>query len=186
MPPPIVISTVQAAILSAISNVFGQMIAQYKNNVALSIDPVPVLHFILLRFLNGPPQFLWQQTLEFYFPSKTRGHAKITATKRKGSAEPAGELRTDWGNTFKKYLLDQTIGNVLNSFMYIVIMASLQTRSADQVWEMTVRGMAPMMRARMKFWPIAAFVSFALVSPARRVLFNNLVGMTWGIILSLM
>jgi hypothetical protein len=36
-----------------------------------------------------------------------------------------------------------------------------------------------MMRARMKFWPIAAFVSFALVSPARRVLFNNLVGMTW-------
>ena len=76
-------------------------------------------------------------------------------------------------------MLDQSFGNVVQAFVYLAIMASLQSETTDQAWNTTMNALLPMTKARLRFWPIAALVSFTIVPPNKRVLFNNMVGMTW-------
>jgi len=90
-----------------------------------------------------------------------------------------GRMRTNWTNTFKKFALDQSFGNFVQAFVYLAIMTSLQSKTTEQAWNTTIEALLPMTKARLQFWPIAALVSFAIVPPSKRVLFNNLVGMTW-------
>jgi len=58
-------------------------------------------------------------------------------------------------------------------------MASLSGSSFEQVIDAVRVGLKPMVEARLSFWPVAAVISFTIIPPAKRVLFNNLVGMTW-------
>jgi len=88
-------------------------------------------------------------------------------------------MRTNWTNTFKKFALDQSFGNVVQAFVYLAIMASLQSETTEKAWNTTMNALVPMTKARLQFWPIAALVSFTIVPPSKRLLFNNLVGMTW-------
>lgn len=83
----------------------------------------------------------------------------------------------------KKFLLDQTFGNVAQAFLFIAIMTSLRGGSFDEVVESVRQGLRRMVHARMGFWPAAAMISFTVIPPQQRVLFNNVVGMTWVSIL---
>ena len=58
-------------------------------------------------------------------------------------------------------------------------MTTLQGESPDEVWEAVSDGLMPMMIARLRFWPLAALISFTVVPPRKRMFFNNLVGVVW-------
>jgi len=63
--------------------------------------------------------------------------------------------------------------------VFIAVMASLKGASFDAVVEALKSGLRPMVEARMSFWPVAALISFTVIPPKHRVMYNNLLGMTW-------
>lgn len=124
MPSPIVQATIQAALLSAASNIFAQVITSYQEDVRpppvhplrlraarrnadthtqtpFSLHLVPIVQFILLSLLNTPINFLWQEWLEQRFPGSTAPPARaesgppLAATGERGAH--AREKRDDAG-----------------------------------------------------------------------------------------
>jgi hypothetical protein len=89
---PIVKATIQAAVLSAISNILAQLISCYRAGVSLqayiwlssllpdwtdveqhgySLDTGPLVTFVAFSLLSCPPNYLWQSWMESTFPSYT-------------------------------------------------------------------------------------------------------------------
>lgn len=100
-------------------------------------------------------------------------------------------------NVLIKFLLDQTIGAVVNTLLFIAYMSYINYVSAKaqgqpgagSAWEMVKHECEnktwPMMKDGYKFWPIISLVSFLWVPVERRVVFGCSVGVIWGIYLSL-
>ncbi|KAI7117867.1 hypothetical protein KC352_g33704, partial [Hortaea werneckii] len=72
---PVLRATVQAGILSALSNIIGQLITCYKSHVPYTINPTELFQFTLFSVLACPPNFLWQSWLEGSFPGYTEALA---------------------------------------------------------------------------------------------------------------
>ncbi|KAK4569534.1 hypothetical protein LTR86_003297 [Recurvomyces mirabilis] len=83
MDSPIVKASLQAALLSGISNILAQAITVYRSNPHLqtttqaptllqtflsSFNPTALFHFALFSLLACPPNYLWQSWLEGQFP----------------------------------------------------------------------------------------------------------------------
>lgn len=202
--PPIVKSTVQAAVLSATSNIMAQALTAYRTGVstvissgahllpplcrfycfmspssrlslreanipirsqkAFSLNPIPLFHFTLFTLLNTPPNVLWQDFLESRFPGYTlqprtvktssaqstmpTSDSSLTkeqkdlnekvdkddqgegAVKEKKLTEWTEEIRLerrlDKKNTAVKFTLDQTLGALINTVVYLAAMQGLR------------------------------------------------------------
>ncbi|KAI9675286.1 MAG: hypothetical protein M1817_001188 [Caeruleum heppii] len=157
MPSALVNTTVQAAVLSATSNILAQAITAYRENVRappspasygrqsnlahmsqkpLSIDVIPIFHFVLFTILNCPPNVLWQEFLEHTFPGKTtppmNPNEKAAANgKSSGPREPTLNI----ANTAKKFALDQTLGAAVNTILFIAVMAGLRGSSGPEIMD---------------------------------------------------
>ncbi|KAG9615961.1 MFS general substrate transporter, partial [Aureobasidium melanogenum] len=68
---PIVKATIQAAILSAISNTLAQLISCHRAGHGYSLDTGPLVTFVTFSLLSCPPNYLWQSWLESTFPGYT-------------------------------------------------------------------------------------------------------------------
>ncbi|KAI6907598.1 hypothetical protein KC318_g4790 [Hortaea werneckii] len=68
---PVLRATLQAGILSALSNIIGQLITCHKSHVPYTINPTELFQFTLFSVLACPPNFLWQSWLEGQFPGYT-------------------------------------------------------------------------------------------------------------------
>ncbi|GAB1742951.1 hypothetical protein NU219Hw_g8652t2 [Hortaea werneckii] len=87
---PVLRATIQAGVLSALSNIIGQLITCHKSHVSLprpltaplahcanpeqvpyTINPTELFQFTLFSVLACPPNFLWQSWLEGQFPGYT-------------------------------------------------------------------------------------------------------------------
>ncbi|KAI1473647.1 hypothetical protein F4774DRAFT_30815 [Daldinia eschscholtzii] len=133
---PIITATIQSAILAAISNLLAQGLTAYQNEVPLIIDWVPVFQFILYSLLNVPPNFLWQEFLEESFPgyhiiptSVAVASAAANDEKALEKEEEEGNLverKLHVGNTIIKMILDQTVGAVVNTFLFSLFIHSIQ------------------------------------------------------------
>jgi hypothetical protein len=94
-------------------------------------------------------------------------------------------------NVLIKFLLDQTIGAVVNTLMFLAYMAYVNSQGKPGVNAMDVvtRDCAdklwPMIKDGYKFWPAISLISFLWVPVDKRVVFGCSVGVVWGIYLSL-
>ncbi|PIB01194.1 hypothetical protein CB0940_00894 [Cercospora beticola] len=96
MPSAIVTSTIQAGLLSAVSNILAQVLTAWRTQSPISINVVELLQFVVFSMLACPPNCLWQAWLEARFPAypgqadhpttttpsdeKSRGHSTGTHT----------------------------------------------------------------------------------------------------------
>ncbi|KAI1211812.1 uncharacterized protein F4807DRAFT_377630 [Annulohypoxylon truncatum] len=134
--PPIVTATIQSAILAATSNLLAQSLTAYQNETALIIDWVPVFQFVLYAFINVPPNFLWQESLESAFPAYHMSPTSTAVTSAAANDEKALEQEAKEGklvesklniaNTAVKMILDQTVGAVANTFLFSLFIHSIQ------------------------------------------------------------
>lgn len=99
--------------------------------------------------------------------------------------------RTSKRNVLIKFLLDQSIGAVLNNLMFLVYIAyvnnsdglnqasfsTVQAEVSERFWPMCLDG--------YKFWPLVSLASFLWVPVDKRVVFGCSAGVLWGIYLSL-
>lgn len=119
MPSPLVTATLQAAGLSALSNVLAQCLRSYRNNEPLRLNAIQLLQFVGFTFLTCPPNFLWQRYLEETFPGKTVHYDGTTSL--------------DKGNTAKKFFIDQTLGAVVNTVIFVGTFAAFKGKDRTAI-----------------------------------------------------
>ncbi|KAK3335430.1 hypothetical protein B0T19DRAFT_8030 [Cercophora scortea] len=139
---PIVVASLQAGVISAISNILAQGLAARKSNTPLEIDWVPVFQFVLFAFISTPPNFVWQDFLESTFPASHPAptNAAILSASRSNETELDNEAlsntlvepRLNKRNTLIKTLLDQTIGTAVNTLLFSVFIHSVQAAMAHR------------------------------------------------------
>lgn len=115
---------------------------------------------------------------------RNRNEKRATPT----SPDPTSGPRKQFSilNTLIKFLLDQSIGAAVNTVMFIMGIAMLRGQSWQYGWEETKTGFWPLVFAGQKLWPLVSIVSLTLVPVERRMVFGSIVGVGWGIFLSLM
>lgn len=100
------------------------------------------LRFVILAFITTPPNYKWQQLLERHFPAYdkqtqvslplTRRDAKERDEDNEVETEPKRKLSIR--NTLAKWFIDcMTIGALLNTVAWIVLVSLLKGQSRQQV-----------------------------------------------------
>ncbi|KAL2354551.1 hypothetical protein BJ546DRAFT_1026466 [Cryomyces antarcticus] len=193
MDSPIVKATVQSAVLSATSNVLAQIFTAYREHKPFSLDPTPILQFVLFSLLTCPPNFLWQQWLEDSFPGYT--HASEPGTTKSIAEHPAvkdinekahAQKKLNVRNTAIKFALDQTVGAVVNTLLFIIGIGALRGNNGSQIMAAIRRDALPLQLAGLRLWPLVSLISFTVIPVESRTVFGSIVGVGWGVFLSLM
>jgi len=172
MPSPLVNATVQAGCLSALSNVLAQGLTAYRSGKPFVLDIIPITHFVLFAFLSTPPNFLWQEYLEEQFPGQ--------------KTEANGQKKLDKMNTTKKFVLDQTLGAAVNTLLFIAVIGAFKGKDSNTIARDCQNDFWPMVQAGLTLWPLVSLLNFTVVPVHRRVIVGSVVGLFWGIYLSLM
>ncbi|KAF2717459.1 hypothetical protein K431DRAFT_334029 [Polychaeton citri CBS 116435] len=231
MDSPIVKATLQAAALSALSNILGQLIACYRskvqkqsisNNLSELTCSSILFHFVLFAAFSCPPNFIWQAWLETQYPGSTprlekgkeadlscsgdeaarkaSGSQKISVTSKSSliprstdekGQNPAcafgqdGRMKLNVKNTAVKFALDQSLGAAVNTIMFIAGMGLIAGEPLQQIQNEVYEGFLPLMLAGGKLWPLVSVISFTLIPVEHRMVFGSMIGVGWGIFLSL-
>src|SRR5690606_31377090 len=88
----------------------------------------PILQFVLYALISTPPNFIWQETLEEWFP----GQVPVTESKKKTDEKKPVERRLSKSNTLKKFVTDQLIGAPLNTIAFLICMRGFSVKGGNQ------------------------------------------------------
>ncbi|KAK4453342.1 hypothetical protein QBC34DRAFT_203066 [Podospora aff. communis PSN243] len=211
--PPIVVATLQSAIIGAFSNLLAQVITTQTSKTPLQISYPPILQFFLFALLSTPPNFLWQEFLETTFPAYhiSPTSAAVASASASNEAELDEEAKTgrlvepklNKGNTAIKTLLDQTLGAAVNTMLFSLFMHGIrmamegggagpwgEIRMERVDWGV-VMGRArgefwAILKAGWTFWPWVSLVNFCFLERVEsRNLVGSLAGLGWGVYMSL-
>ena len=117
---------------------------------------------------------------------RSRDEKKATLTSESAPSPQKAKKQLSIRNTIIKFLLDQSIGAAVNTIMFIMGIAMLRGYSLQYGWEETKTGFWPLTVAGQKLWPMVSIISLTLVPVEQRMVFGSIVGVGWGIFLSLM
>ncbi|KAF1916984.1 hypothetical protein BDU57DRAFT_251839 [Ampelomyces quisqualis] len=181
--------TLQGVVLSMTSNVLAQAISSYKDSTPFALNFAPVVKFAIFSIISNPPNIIWQTFLEDRFPTSV---TKATA-KSRNEKKPVATVQTETSkiNVMIKFLLDQTVGALVNTLMFLAYMAYFNASQQDgqDTWSTIAKDCSnktwPMMKDGYKFWPAVSLISFVWIPVDKRVVFGCSVGVIWGIYLSL-
>jgi hypothetical protein len=101
-------------------------------------------------------------------------------------------MQTSKTNVLIKFLLDQTIGALVNTLMFLAYMGYINAaqQGKPDAWgavaQECINKTWPMIKDGYKFWPAVSLISFVWIPVDKRVVFGCSVGVVWGIYLSLM
>jgi len=88
-------------------------------------------------------------------------------------------------NTAIKFSLDQTLGAAANTVLFLAGIALLRGQSWAFIQSQVSEQFWPMIFAGQKLWPAVSVLSFTVVPFEYRTLFGSIVGLFWGVYLSL-
>lgn len=192
MTAAIVEATIQGTILSIISNILAQTIQSYRTNAPFTLNLQPIITFALYSILNTPPNFLWQELLEGWFPSRPKTGAAQGKSEKPSVEGTKPELqKLSKTNTAKKFVVDQLVSGPLNTIAFLAFMKSFSAPggpasvNVSDVWRETRQDFWSLHLASLKLWPAVALLSFTLIPVQRRVVFGSIVALGWNIYLGL-
>lgn len=172
--------------------------------------------FVAFSIISCPPNYLWQAWLEATFPGytesltpaekeklvdetvvgqstatektglQTRDVNKAAVTSKSAPNPQKAKQQLSISNTAIKFILDQSVGAAVNTIMFIMGIAMLRGQSLESGWEQTKTGFWPLVFAGQKLWPLVSIISLTLVPVEQRMVFGSIIGVGWGIFLSLM
>jgi len=156
--PPIVTTCLMALCIDCCSNVIAQRLRAWKNEIPFVFDRVLFFQFALLVALTAPVNFHWQNWLERAFPGwkvvKQKRAASIDTEEKEVFLGDDGENKKqieeevrvrDWGNIFRKWFTDCiTMGALLNTTMFLVLMGIMKGKTAAQI-AIDMRNVSPYM-----------------------------------------
>ncbi|RDL33200.1 uncharacterized protein BP5553_08639 [Venustampulla echinocandica] len=179
---PILDTTLQAALMSAASNVVAQSLAIYQHKDFSAIDSAAFVYFTVFALLSTPPNFLWQEWLENSFPAIKK---KNVGNLDKGLVPSQKGDRLSVSNTAIKFLLDQSLGAGVNTMLFIVVMGMFKGLEWAQILDTLQRDFWQMILASYKVWPFVCLLNLVVVPFEYRMLVGNTVGFGWSVYLSL-
>ncbi|KAK8166461.1 hypothetical protein IWX90DRAFT_432875 [Phyllosticta citrichinensis] len=190
MPSSMLEQIVASSALSATSNVLAQIMTAQKQGQPLSFDIAAFLKFVLCTVISTPPNVLWQEYLEEQFPGTTKDKKKKPTKAKddkneKRTADAADGGQRNWWNVFMKLFLDQTVGAFVNIVLFVATIRALNGSGSDEIYAAIKDGMWPIYSAGLKLWPLVSVISFTVVPVDKRVVFGSVVGVAWGVYLSL-
>ncbi|KAK7521330.1 hypothetical protein IWX49DRAFT_500095 [Phyllosticta citricarpa] len=208
MPSPIVNATLQAALLSSISNILAQIIDAYKGNRPFAFNIVEFLRFVVLTFITAPPNYHWQGFLERTFPAYAPSGGKpqyheladrdVEAVAESKTSVDDGSYvyaasedkdhkpKLNWKNTMTKWFIDCiTMGAIMNTVAFLVLMGIMKGQSSAQIGNNIRSETIPIIVAGYKVWPFASIINFTLIPVERRIVFLSAIGLCWGVYMSL-
>ncbi|KAL4918104.1 hypothetical protein BDW62DRAFT_182369 [Aspergillus aurantiobrunneus] len=175
--PPIAKATLQAALISAGSNVLAQGITSYRDETPFELDSQALFQFTTSALVLAPLTFLWLEGLEARFPGVDHG-------KGKGNEKEKPKLNVK--NTVAKIIVDQVVGGAWNTVAFIATMGLLRGQDYEVIKGEILNNFWPFMLAGLKLWPLVSALNFTVVPANQRLLVGNLFGVVWGVYLSLM
>ncbi|KAL4992839.1 hypothetical protein BDW68DRAFT_148960 [Aspergillus falconensis] len=184
--PPIAKATLQAALISASSNVLAQGITSYREGTPFELDSQALFQFTTSALILSPLAFLWLEGLEQRFPGfeqaqPARGKEK---TEEEGKGKDKDKLNIK--NIVAKIVVDQLIGGAWNTVAFIATMGILRGQDYEVIKGEIMKNFWPYMLAGLKFWPLVSILNFTVVPANQRLLVGNLFGVVWGVYVSLM
>ncbi|RAH66804.1 uncharacterized protein BO66DRAFT_380611 [Aspergillus aculeatinus CBS 121060] len=112
-----------------------------------------------------------------------------TTTKAKDKAKDQDPKRQAGSNGVRnflaKFLLDQTVGSVMNIVLFVVLINLLKGVGWAACWGLVREDFRPIMMARLKYRPLVSVLMYTVVPVDRRVVFGSACGVIWGVYLSL-
>lgn len=84
-----------------------------------------------------------------------------------------------------KFVLDQTVGSVVNIILFIVLINWLKGASAGAILGLVKEDFYPIMLARLAYRPVVSALMYTVVPMEKRVVFGSASGVVWGVYLSL-
>ncbi|KAL3456057.1 hypothetical protein BJX64DRAFT_281610 [Aspergillus heterothallicus] len=179
--PPIAKATLQAALISAGSNVLAQVITSYREQKPFELDSQALFRFTTSALVLSPLGFLWLEGLESRFPAYDNDNATTT---KENTNEKKPNLNVK--NTVAKVIVDQVIGGAWNTVAFIATMGVLRGQDYEVIKGEIQNNFWTFVFAGLKFWPFVSILNFTVVPADKRLLVGNLFGLVWGIYLSLM
>ncbi|KAL3471773.1 hypothetical protein BJX99DRAFT_236793 [Aspergillus californicus] len=179
--PPIAKATLQAALISAGSNVLAQGISSYRDEIPFELDSQTLFQFTTSSLILSPLSFLWLEVLESQFPGSD---TPVGKEKEKGKQKAKKTLKVR--NTVAKIIVDQVIGGAWNTVAFIATMGVLRGEDYEVIKGHVLNDFWPIMLAGLKLWPFVSILNFTVIPADKRLLVGNLFGVVWGIYLSLM
>ncbi|KAH3945941.1 hypothetical protein HBI56_075800 [Parastagonospora nodorum] len=182
--------TLQGTVLSMTSNVLAQAISSYQDSTPFTLNIAPVVKFAIFSIISNPPNIIWQTFLEDHFPTNVPVATSRAPNEKKPTTPKT--TQTSKTNVLIKFVLDQTIGALVNTLMFLAYMAYINAsqQGKQDAWGAVAQECSnktwPMMKDGYKFWPAISLISFVWIPVDKRVVFGCSVGVVWGIYLSLM
>jgi len=186
MPSPLVTATLQAAGLSALSNILAQLLNWYTADKPFVLDITQLLQFVVFTLISCPPNIKWQQYLEHVFPGQVPAQPPTGKDTEKKEVFVDGKKKFSVANTAKKFILDQTLASFVNTSAFIIGMGLLKGRAFSTIAQDWTNDFWPITTSGLKLWPAVSLFNFAMVPVEKRVIVGGIVGIGWGIYLSLM
>ena len=191
--------------LCTTNSISSTLACTHETNAApqkpFAFDTLQLLRFVLLTILTVPPNYLWQAWLERTFPARTldaspnpadvaeRGRATEKDREDLGYREEQGEeptARLNYKNTAIKWFVDCiTLGAVANTVLFLVLMGFMKGRSRAEIATAIQTETIPIIFAGYRIWPLASVISFTLVPVEKRIVFLSVIGLVWGVYMSL-
>ncbi|KAK2798706.1 hypothetical protein FQN51_007568 [Onygenales sp. PD_10] len=168
--------TVQSVAVNACSNTIAQVISAYRHDEYLEAK-FPGSHDVHAEASMALPG-KDQQSVKRESPGKSSSERE-----EEQKANPLQKLNVR--NTVVKIMIDQTVGAVWMTVLFIVTISALQGQDVAAIKQSVYKDLIPIMTAGLKLWPMVSVVSFTIVPPEKRILVGNIFGMLWGIYLSL-
>ncbi|GIL81358.1 hypothetical protein Vretifemale_10432 [Volvox reticuliferus] len=82
-----------------------------------------------------------------------------------------------------KMAMDQLLMSPPSTALFFLVMRCWEGHPDDAIMHMRDK-LWPTMRANYMLWPLAHMINFAFVPPAQRILYCNVLGVVWTVILS--
>ncbi|PSN74106.1 integral membrane protein-like protein [Corynespora cassiicola Philippines] len=197
--PPVVAASLSAVAIDCCSNIIAQRLRAWNNEVPFVFDRVLFFQMAFLVAVTAPVNYHWQNWLERAFPGwktvkKTReavGDDEEKGAFLKDDGEDKKMIEEEvrvrnWFNIFRKWFTDCiTMGALLNTTMFLVIMGLLKGKTGSMIMTDIKNEELKIIWDSYKVWPIANFFSTTYCPVERRIVFLSFCGLLWNIYLTL-
>ena len=146
---PVFDASLQAVIMSALSNALAQCVQAYKQKVHIYsehletvandtqslvvIDLATLARFTMVALLLSPPNYAFQKLLEDSFPTTAASTSKadIQNDYENVLVRPLKELSIT--NTLIKFFIDQILGASVNTLLFIAVRGMFKGMGAPEI-----------------------------------------------------
>ncbi|CAD0115118.1 unnamed protein product, partial [Aureobasidium uvarum] len=142
------------------------------------LDHISVVQFMLFSAITTAPNFLWQSWMEEQWPT-------MKQKQEKDDKEKSCRQQLSVGHVVVKFLLDQSLGSMVNTMLYFCVMGLIKGQSWHLILEDIQRNFWSLILAGYRLWPFVCLLNLLLIPLRYRSLVGSLAGLGWGVFLSL-